>query len=173
MKGSLENEKGTLIHVFIKFEDGRVLEIHPLHNDVGIILFDIEASKDINFSHVQTKRAVVGINHEGEVVGQYDISSRITSLQNTVLYPDGRVWIGLILEEYENKAEWMVLTEKALNLLKDPSGFSFDAPTGDKRPTVLVKLNSSVLPECGSHRCGSYCGREGKFIENSADRTVL
>ena len=174
MKGSIEKEKGTLIHVFIEFEDGRFLEIPPLHNDIGIILFDAEASKDINCNLGDiSSSSIVGINHEGEVVGQYKVASRISTVTNAVLYPDGKVWIGPILEGDENNAEWMIITERALNLLKDPSGFSFDAPTREQRPTVLVKLRSSVLPLCGSHTCAPYCREFDKFIENSTNRETL
>jgi hypothetical protein len=173
MKGAIEKEKGTLVHVFIEFEDGQFVEFSPLHNDIGIILFDAQASKDINCSFGDISSSIVGINHKGEVVGQYKVSSCISTVMNTVLYPDGKVWIGPILEGDEDNAEWMVLTERALNLLKDPSGFSFDAPTREQRPTVLVKLRSSVLPLCGSHTCAPYCREFDKFIENSANRKTL
>lgn len=174
MKGLLEKNKGTLISMFIDFRNGRTLEIHPLYGDIGIILFNIEASKDINFSHSEAKKSILGIDHEGKAAWQYEVSSDISSIQNTVLYPDGRVWNGSILSEVENRVQWIVLTERALSLLKDPSEFSFDDPVEDKRPTILVKLNSTILPQCGAHRCnGRNCARDGKFPDNSVESTIL
>lgn len=176
MKGLLEANKGTLISMFIEFQDGRTLEIHPLYSDIGIVLFDINASKDININSLpcEEKRSILGIDNEGKVVWQYEVSSDISTIKNTVLYPDGRVWMGSILTDVENRAEWAVLTEKSLHPLKDSSEFTFDNLTEDKRPTILVKLKTPVLPLCGQHQCnGQNCARDGKFPDNSYERTIF
>jgi hypothetical protein len=162
--------------MFVEFEDGRTLEIHPLFSDIGIILFDIKRLKDINidWTPCEDKKSILGIDIEGKVVWQYEASSNISTIQNTVLYPDGRVWMGPILTNVENRIEWAVLTERALHLLKDSSEFTFDDPTEDKRPTILVKLKTPVLPLCGSHTCnGQNCQRDGKFSDNSYERTLF
>ena len=146
------------------------------YSDIGIILLDIKVSEDINFSRPETENSILGINHEGVVVWQYEVSSSITSIRNIVIYPDGRVWTGPILVGVENRAEWIVLTEEALRLLKDPSKFfTFDDPIENKRPTVLAKLSdSSINPLCNLHQCnGKNCPLDGKFPNNSPGYTIF
>jgi hypothetical protein len=61
-----------------------------------------------------------------------------------------------------------------LQLLKDLSEFTFDNPAKDKRPTILVKLKTPVLPLCGQPQCnGQNCARDGKFPDNSYERTIF
>ena len=174
MKGKLSKSKGTLIEIFIEFENGQLLVIQPLFNDASLVLFDTKSVENIN-SKVEIKENEIAVlNHNGEIVANYSIDSKIIGITHTVLYTDGTVWTGQILEKQENDISYFILTNEALSLLKDNSAMNFEADNEDAVPTVLVVFkNSSVEPKCGSHHCGRICHKMDKFILNGLSNKIV
>jgi len=166
MKGMLSTTKGTLIEMFIEFDNGQALTIHPLFNDAAIIAFGSAANVNLKTSEQVKDGHIVIFDHSGSVVGDYEVSAKITAIENTVLYLNGTVWSGSVFDELEKKEiAYVILTENALALLKDATNFSFDADKPENKPTILVAYKGGIQPMCGWHRCNK-CRFAGKLIQN-------
>ena len=174
MKGKITNQKGTLIESLFELSNGQFLTIQPLFDDIAVIIVKPESSGDFKIDKKLKENTIVSINHLGEIVGEYTINGTILSVSNTVLYPNGQMWSGNIMEGQENEIEYILLTEESISLLKDSTGFSFDDADIDNRPTVLVKLKDSIRQKCGtrSHGCRT-CRKIDKFIKNGLTDNII
>jgi len=171
MNGTISTTKGTLLHSIFEFNDDKFLGIQPLVDDVAIILLDTNEAVNIKLNSKPKKGVIATINHNGDVVGEYEVNSPIVSITNTILYPKGQIWSGQIdLEGKENEILFIVLTQNALGLLHDSEGFSFNFPDPELIPTILIKFrDGSIRPQCGAKSCqcqGNSCNLLGKFIKN-------
>jgi hypothetical protein len=169
----LSTSKGTLIQMFVTFDDGTGLNINPLHYDAAIIAFGSEANQHIKGANVPDGHVVV-YNHEREVVADFCISGQILEIKNTVLYPNGNVWSGPILQDLESKdVTYIVLTEQGLTQLERPEGATFEASDSEHSPTIIVGMKSLRIPTCSEdlldHRCTA-CWFKGKLIVNGLCR---
>lgn len=169
MSVKLCQSKGTLIRMFITFDNGTGLNINPLFYDAAVIAFGSEANKHLNNAKVPDGHVHV-YNHKSELVADFAVDGKIIEINNTVLYPNGNVWSGEILEESDkNDVIYMVLTEEAVQQLKNPNGLTFEASEPGLRPTIVVGLKSQLIPTCSEfaldHRCTA-CWFKGKLIVN-------
>lgn len=161
--------KGTLIRMFITFDNETGLNINPLFYDAAVIAFGSEANKYLSNSNVPDGHVQV-FNHKSEVVADFAVDGKIIEISNTVLYPNGNVWSGPILEELDkNDVAYMVLTEEASHQLKNSDGLTFDADEPGLKPTIVVGLKSRLIPTCSEfafdHKCTA-CWFKGKVIVN-------
>lgn len=166
MKGTLSNTKGTLIEMFIEFDNGQGLTIQPLFNDAAIIAFGNSANEHLKTDKKVDEGHIVVFDHAGNVVGDYAMSANIKAIENTVLYTNGTVWSGSVFDELEQKnISYVVLTEAALAQLANPNGLSFTADKTENKPTILVGYKGGVQPMCGWHHCNK-CRFADKLILN-------
>ena len=166
MKGTLSTTKGTLIEMFIEFDNGQGLTIQPLFNDAAIIAFGDSANEHLKTNKKVKEGHIVVFDHKGDVVGDYEVSAKIKAIENTVLYTNGTVWSGSVFDELEQQnISYVVLTEAALTQIASPDGLSFSADKTENKPTILVGYKGSVQPMCGWHRCNK-CRFAEKLILN-------
>ena len=166
MKGKLSDTKGTLIEMFIEFDNGQALTIQPLFNDAAILAFGSGANSNLKGETKVQDGHIVVFDHSGKMVGDYAVSANITAIQNTVLYANGTVWSGSVFSELEQKdIAYVVLTEAGLNQLSDQAGFSFGADKAANVPTILVGYKVGIQPMCGWHHCNK-CRSADKLILN-------
>lgn len=166
MKGKLNTTKGTLLEMFIKLSDGGVITIQPLFNDASLVLFDQSANSFLKNDVSIEKSKIIVLNHSGDIVSKYDLPAEITDIENTVLYPDGRVWNGSVFAEFErNSISLIILTEEAISLLNSKEEFSFEADSNETVPTILVRFEERLQRMCGNHQCGR-CFFRDKFVSN-------
>lgn len=166
MKGNLSQDKGTLIEMFLTFESGFALSIQPLVNDAAVIIFNKHGAEHLNEEIVSSQGVLSVIDHSGKIVETYELPGEIKAVENTVLYPDGKVWTGNPFEDSElNEICLAVLTEKALSLVKPDPSLTFEAANDELRPTILVKCSDTYSQKCGNHQCGR-CFAFDKFIPN-------
>lgn len=167
MKGKLCASKGTLIQIFITFDNGNGLNIHPLFYDAAVIAFGSKSNIYLKNTDVPDGHIVI-YDHSAKKVADFAVEGSIVDISNTVLYTNGKVWSGSILEDSSTKdVTYIVLTEEALSQLKDPGDVNFKASHPELAPTIIVSLNANSIPTCsekgGEHRCTA-CWFRGKLI---------
>jgi hypothetical protein len=162
----LNTHKGTVVRVTLKLDSGNSVELNPLKQSIGGLVFDGPSLKGVVtlkplFSSKAGEWSL--LNSHGSIwkrLKDYADGGALKSIVVLVVYPDGTVWEGKIGGNLKD-VSLIAWSDEIIRSLVDPSEIlRFYQPTWSATPTsIVVRKGGGIKPMCAhiEHSCGKQC----------------
>jgi len=162
----LNTHKGTVVRVLLKLGSGGTVELNPLKQSIGGLLFDGPSAKGtLTIKTILSSKAGVWSlldNHGGiwKRLKDYAGDDSLKSIVVLVVYPDGTVWEGKVGGNLKD-VSLIAWSDEIIRSLADPSELlRFYQPTWNATPTsIVLRKEGHIEARCPriEHQCGKQC----------------
>lgn len=159
-KVALNSHKGTIIHLRIIFKDENFIDIEPLKDNIGGIIFNSEGIFN-NLEINNLKKDYISLINENSEVVDNIIKKDIKGIEPFVIYPDGSIWNGNVGSNY-NLLNMMLWSDNLIHNCKNKNivnDYYKNSTWWDTPSSILLFQDEETLTPCSRivHTCGKQC----------------